>query len=213
MYLDLGILPARFQIKKYKLNFLHYILNQKEDTLIHRFFLAQLDNPTKGDWVSEVKGWIIDYEIGTSFEEVLRIKKSRYEKIVHEKVNIEAFQYLKSKIKSKGSEINYGDRLEIQSYLRPNQVLNYQEQTEIFSYRAEMNDLKINFKGLKEQEYCICKTVLNNSHLFQCKLLNNGENTKYQYEDLLNGTLHQQKHIFSILKKNLANYRKITLAA
>ena len=26
LYLDLGILPARFQIKKYKLNFLHYIL-------------------------------------------------------------------------------------------------------------------------------------------------------------------------------------------
>ena len=32
IYLDLGIYPARFQIKKYKLNFLHYILNQHEES-------------------------------------------------------------------------------------------------------------------------------------------------------------------------------------
>ena len=73
------MLPARIQIKKYKLNFLHFILNQKKDTLIHQFFLAQLYNPTKGEWDLKVKEWIIEYEIETSFEEVSKIKKSRYE--------------------------------------------------------------------------------------------------------------------------------------
>ena len=80
IYLDLGIYPARFQIKKNKLNFLHYILNQHEQNLLFRFFQAHMDSPTKGDWVSEVKKWILEYEIATSFEEVKKIKKNIYEK-------------------------------------------------------------------------------------------------------------------------------------
>ena len=43
--------------------------------------LAQLDNPTKGDWVLEVKESIIEYEIGTSYEEVSEINKIRYERV------------------------------------------------------------------------------------------------------------------------------------
>ena len=101
----------------------------------------------------------------------------------------------------------------MQSYMKPNRVLSYQDQIKIFSYRAEMNELKINFAGLKEEEFCICTHIMNNHHLYECKSLNSDDNSKYQYEDLLNGTLHQQKNIVSILKKNLANYRKITLAA
>ena len=75
LYLDLGVCPARFVVKKYKLNFLHYILNQHEKSLLHRFFTAQLENPTKGDWVTEMKKYIIELEIASSFEEVKMIKK------------------------------------------------------------------------------------------------------------------------------------------
>ena len=35
--------------------FLHYILNQKQDSLIFNFFKAQLENPVKGDWSEQVK--------------------------------------------------------------------------------------------------------------------------------------------------------------
>ena len=99
----------------------------------------------------------------------------------------------------------------MQAYMKPNRVLSYQDQIKIFSYRAEMNELKINFKGLKEEEFCICTHIMNN-HLYECKSLNSDDNSKYQYEDLLNGTFHQQKKILNILKKNLEYYRKIVLA-
>ena len=39
LYLDLGVCPARFVVKKYKLNFLHYILNQHEQSLLKRFLM------------------------------------------------------------------------------------------------------------------------------------------------------------------------------
>ena len=32
LYLDLGVCPARFVVKKYKLNFLYYILKQEENS-------------------------------------------------------------------------------------------------------------------------------------------------------------------------------------
>ena len=204
---------ARFVVKKYKLNFLHYILNQHEKSLLHRFFTAQLENPTKGDWVTEMKKYIIELEIASSFEEVKTIKKTRYEKIVSEKVKAEAFKYLKNKIKSKGSKIYYGDRLEMQNYLKPNRVMTYQDQIEIFSYRSEMNDISLKYNEIQDNKVCVCTQELNNSHLYECITLNNGEALKLKYEDILNGTLHQQKYVLNILKKNHAIYTKITLAA
>ena len=187
-------------------------MNQHEESLLFKFFKAQMESPTKGDWVSEVKAWIFEYEIATSLKEVSKMKKNIYEKIVKEKVEAEAFTYLKNKIKSKGSLNKYGSRLETQNYMKPNIVLKFQDQVDIFSYRSEMNDLKCNFKGMKEEELCLCSSIMNNVHLFECKELNNGELSKYKYEDLLNGSLHQLKYLLNIMKKNLAQYRKITLA-
>ena len=49
LYLETGQIPVRFHIQVMKLNFLKYILNQKKESLVHRFFKAQCENPTKGD--------------------------------------------------------------------------------------------------------------------------------------------------------------------
>ena len=99
-------------------------------------------------------------------------KKSIYENIISEKVQEEAFQYLKNKIKSKGSKFDYGARLNMQDYLRPNNVLTLKEQIEIFSYRSEKNEFNFKFKGLKDDESCVCTIKLRNPHIFQCPILN-----------------------------------------
>ena len=62
--------------------------------------------------------------------------------------------------------------------------------------------------GLKDNEICVCTNQLNNPHIFQCRILND-----FKDQDILNRTLHQQKKILNIMKKNSANYKKITLAA
>ena len=113
LYLDLGPCPARFVIKKYKLNFLHYILNQDEESLINRFFKAQLYSPVKGDWVSEMKNVISDLDIAESFVKVKKMNRSNFESLVNKKVKAEAFKYIKKKIKTKGSLINFGNSLEM----------------------------------------------------------------------------------------------------
>ena len=48
--------------------FLHHILQQKEDFLLFRFFIAQLKNQTKGDWVSSLLDDIEELELGIKLE-------------------------------------------------------------------------------------------------------------------------------------------------
>ena len=150
-----------------------------------------MDFPVKGDWVSEMKELISDLDIAKSFEEVKNMRKNHYESLVNKKVKAEAFKYLLNKVKTKGSLINYGNSLEMQNYLKPNAVLTFQEQVNIFSYRSEMNE--ISMKYIHGYEWCICKEEMNNAHIFQCKLLNNDDNPGLKYNQILNGTLHQQK--------------------
>ena len=119
-----------------------------------------------------------------------------FEHFFGEKVQFEAYQYLKNKIKSKGSTIKCSGELEMQNYLKPNRVLTYQDQIEIFSYRSEMKQINYNFKGLKHDEICVCTNILNNPHLYHCQILNNCYSPREKYEDILNGTLHKKKIFF-----------------
>ena len=55
LYLEIGQIPARFEIKKMRLLFLKYILEQKEKSKLHEFFQLQVSNPTKDDWATTCK--------------------------------------------------------------------------------------------------------------------------------------------------------------
>ena len=74
-----------------KLNFLHYILNEDEDSLIHKFFTAQCRNPVKGDWVMTVKEYLSDLDINMTFEQMKSMSKQSYKNMVKEKVRTASF--------------------------------------------------------------------------------------------------------------------------
>ena len=75
LYLETGCVPIRFILKSRRLNFLHYILSDREDSLLSNVFRAQCDNPVKGDWV---KKDLEDLEINLSFEEHVNEKAFDY---------------------------------------------------------------------------------------------------------------------------------------
>ena len=74
-------------------------------------------------WLNYLIVVIVIAIVDSSFEEIMTMKKSKFEKIVTKKLKAEAFNYLKNKIKSKWSKIDYGERLEMQNYLKPNKVI------------------------------------------------------------------------------------------
>ena len=56
-----------------------------------------------------------------------------------------------------------------------------------------MNDMGHKYQKPKAVKICVCITELNNNQLYECTTLNNGEQLKFNYENILNGTLHQKK--------------------
>ena len=163
LYLETGQLPARNQIKTMMQNFLKYILDQKRESLLSKFFTAQCENPTKGDWVSNIKKIMIEVCLEKSFEEIVNMKKKLFKKYVIQKVKNIAFLNLLANVKSKGQEIKYGPELQCQDYLMPNNVLTLPEQRTIFSKRARMK-LKYNIKGKNCEEKCKCGQELTTLH-------------------------------------------------
>ena len=52
LYLSVGQNPARFELQKMRLLYIKCILHEEEISLISEFVYIQLDEATKGDWVS-----------------------------------------------------------------------------------------------------------------------------------------------------------------
>ena len=69
-----------------RINFLHYILNENEDSLLQNFFEAQEKSPVKGDWVLRVKKDLEELGLNLTFLEIARTQKSDLKKILKEKV-------------------------------------------------------------------------------------------------------------------------------
>ena len=55
LYLELAITPIRYIIQTRILLYLHHILQQKKESLLYRFFVTQLSNPTPRDLRSKRK--------------------------------------------------------------------------------------------------------------------------------------------------------------
>ena len=54
LYLEVGLIPARYEIIKICLLFLKYILDQNESSKIFIFFELQLKHSGKGDWTTHM---------------------------------------------------------------------------------------------------------------------------------------------------------------
>ena len=211
LYLETGHLPARFQIDIMMLNFLQYILHQGHDSLMFKFFKAQCESPTRGDWVLNVKKVIKNINLNITFEEITHMKKHKYQTLVNEKVRTSAFQYLLSKVKSKGKEINYRSLFQCQEYLLPNNFLTLNEQREIFSYRTRMNKLKYNFSGNNDKEFFEYGVEMTNLHLYECLKLNRNNKT-VPYVKIFERRPCEMKSILNILQQNQAKHNEFTQA-
>ena len=56
--------PALLVIKKMKLILFHYIISQKEESLMFRFLRAQRKDPIKGDWYSIILEIMQEFDFG-----------------------------------------------------------------------------------------------------------------------------------------------------
>ena len=156
--------------------YLHNILNRSEGELVKRVYVAQRNNPTKGDFIELVKQDLND--IGEDFdEEKIRCQtKTIFKAHIKNKIKEAVFTKLKDtkKTHSKIRDITY-DQFKIQPYLNSFSLTT--EMTKIlFNMRSAMTrNFKCNFSSMfKGDLRCSLKCsnldqLDQQSHLLHCE--------------------------------------------
>ena len=178
-YLEFGVLPISYIIKIRKQMFLHHILHQEEQSLLYRFFMAQLNSPTKGDWATEVLQDTKYLDLNLDLEDIKNMPKSSFRRIVETKTTQKALEYLLEKQGSRNSEHAKGkllsyDELKMAEFLSPSQVdISIEEKKWLIKCRFEDIDISCNNRWKNENLYCTncILTEIDQQHLFLCNSL------------------------------------------
>ena len=211
LYLELGCLPYRDIIRQKRLSFLYYILKQNPESMIYRFFEAQMNNRTTKDWVTTVLQDMEEIEMNIKMEDIKNMKKGTYMNLLKTKIKSHALKYLSGK-QEKHSKVNNWTHyfLTMQKYLKPNsENIKVEDSQLIFKLRCRMTKLKMNFKGDHETYECrACETEEETqTHVYeQCTNLidsNIEPNEKPEYRKLFNGTVKDQLKIAKIFRQKM----------
>ena len=164
--------------------------------------MAQIEDPVKNDFYSTVCAILAEVNINQSQEEIKQMTQNQFKSLVKEKCKQAAFSNLieKQKAGSKGRDIKYSF-LEMADYLLPQARISIKDQRELFAIRSRTNPLGANMGKI---EYCVtkCGEILNNSHIFQCPLLNK-QNRNCGMDKVLNGCTTEKKECLKIWKENM----------
>ena len=104
LYLELAILPTCYVIQIRRLLSFHHLLNQRKDSLLYKFFMEQLTNPTHRDWVSQVLQELEDLNIKLVIKDIELLSKEQYKTVIKEAVYKKAFSDLLLRKQSRQSE-------------------------------------------------------------------------------------------------------------
>ena len=196
LYLESGHIPARLEIQKTRLLYLQYILQQNEESSLSKFFKAQLESPTRNDWASTCIDDLKQLEIYESFEDIQKMSKFKFNKILKKRIEINALKYLAEKQGLKGQEIGYSC-IEMSEYLLPtNDKLSINEKRRLFEIRNKMLDIPSNFSSSKLATKCYCGDTLDMKHIYECE-----KEVILPYEKIYNGNIEEQIEVYQQFEK------------
>ena len=214
LYLELNCIPIRFIIMSRRLNFLHYILNEEESSLIFNFFLAQLEQPSRQDWCHTVTEDLKTLKMNLKLSEIRKLTKATFKKMVKDKIEEEALKYLND-IKARHSKVRHIEhtKMKMQDYLRPEDTISIDEAKFLFQLRTRMLDVRKNYEGKYKDLMCpVCNLVEDTQpHLIEClKLSDNDLVDKVpEYNDLFGKDLKTKVKTSRILRRRYQKRKEI----
>ena len=176
-YLELGIVPIRFEIMKRKLMFLHYILKQNKESMIYKILKAIEENPVKNDFVFTCKKYLEKLKMNESFDELERMSKIELKKILKERIRFEALVYLKNQqIKQEKIKYIQYNQLKMQDYLVEGDR-NIKVSKTIYKARGMTLDIKMQKKWKYDDMKCEgCQEHFESGEeILKCDKLGNNE--------------------------------------
>ena len=213
-YIETSSIPVRFLLVSRRLLFYWTILQKDDDELVKKVFNAQKTFPVRNDWVCQIQSDLETCGIDQTEEELSKMKKGSFKKLVDEKIQLVSATYLinlKDK-HSKSEQLKYST--EIQPYLK-NDELSIEDKKLMFRLKNRLIDVKINYrKKYKDNLQCrLCNSSEESQpHLVVCpelmiddKLREAFEN--YCYDDIFSNDEKKQTHLIRSWKILLNNWR------
>jgi hypothetical protein len=204
LYLELGCIPFRELIRERRITFLHYILNEDQNSMMYRFLMTQMKNKKPKDWIpseTEFKSKLGRVETN----EEIKLKRT-LNRLVSEKTLIELVK--KKESHSKVQNIKH-KALEMQRYLKAGGFkINQEEVQTIFKMRNRVTEVKINFRGKYESFECgLCnKEDESQKHMIECTEILKHKKTNIKppdYDDLFKGNVKNQLMIAKTFLENM----------
>ena len=95
-YIETSTLPLRFILQGRRILYFWTLLRKSECELVKRVFLALREFPAKNgsDWVSQVRQDLTDCEIFHTDEEISKLSKYKFKRLVNTQINQKASEYL-----------------------------------------------------------------------------------------------------------------------
>ena len=194
LYLEVGQVPARFECQRMRLLYMKNILQ--------KMFCLQMEKPTRGDWASTCIDDLRQLGITESLDEIQKMTKTKFNKILKIKSKESALRYLNEKKGKKGKEISYHN-IEMAEYLLPYNKMSISQKRKIFEIRNKMVDIPDNFSSDSIETVCICGEREIMSHIYYCNILSENKNEKVLYEKIYDGNLVQQIEVCKRFEENL----------
>ena len=218
LYLELGVMPLQHVIRKRRLGFLYYILQQENESLLSKVFQSQLENPTPKDWITTVKKDLEEINVNIQFFQIKKMKKDEFSNLIKRKIEAYALKELEN-IKSKHSKVNMIKHriLTMQNYLKPNELNIKKEHSQlIFRLRCQVTNTKENMKNMYDDHTChACGQERENQiHILQCNILQNynkqfNETRNIEYEEILSENAENQLLIAKLFQTNMKILEKL----
>ena len=125
LYLETGAIPIRYVIASRRMNYLQTILRRDENELTRKVFMAQIKNPSEGDYAELVKSNFKETNFAFNLKDIESTGVQSYKRIIKNNIKEAALKYLKSKQEKhiKVKHLKY-EKLESQSYLTSHIFMN-----------------------------------------------------------------------------------------
>ena len=210
LFMELGVLPLRYIILQRRMNFLFYIIRQKNDSMIGKVFQTQMEHKTSKDWVTMVLKDIKELEINVNFVDIKHMSKNEWSRIITKSIKEKAFRKLEEDKSNHSKVMNIKYKaLEMQSYFLPNKLECTREDIElIFRLRTKMTKVKMNSKNKFDTHECtIChKEEETQFHVYTCeeiwKIRGDNRENYTSYEKILDGKRKEKIQIAKVFREN-----------
>ena len=118
VFLELGILPVKYEIHKRQLSFLYHIIHLNEEDPVKKVWRFQRTLPCYGNWWNGVEKLLEKYQIDLNEEQIMTMSKETFKQKVKKEVRRVALEELiqENQTKEKTKHIDY-NQLKAQSYI------------------------------------------------------------------------------------------------